>query len=91
MKKVPYGWKSDIWSFGCTVLEMLNTEPPYRNLNNHAAMYKIANEDLIPHFHPGTSDHCKEFIKQCLQKESKLRSSAQDLLNFKFVSTCNEY
>ena len=86
-----YGWKSDIWSFGCTVLEMLNTKPPYRDLNNQTAMYKIVHEDLVLYFRPGTSDHCMEFIKQCLHKDPKLRPSAQDLLNFKFISVYNEF
>ena len=89
IKAEPYGWKSDIWSFGCTVLEMLNTKPPYYNLEINAAMYKIVHEDLVPYFPSDTSDHCIEFIKQCLQKDPKSRPSALDLLYCKFILVCN--
>ena len=85
-----YGYKSDIWSFGCTVLEMLNTEPPYRELNRYAALMKIANEGLNPSFPPNTSDHCVEFITLCVQKEPQDRPSAKNLLDYKFISKYSE-
>ena len=31
----------DIWSLGCTVIELLTTNPPYSNLNPCSAMIKI--------------------------------------------------
>lgn len=85
-----YGYKSDIWSFGCTALEMLNGEPPYSALNRYAAMFKIGNEGLNPSFPTGTSDHCVEFIKMCLQKEPQNRPSATDLLGYKFILNHND-
>ena len=85
-----YGWKSDIWSFGCTVLEMLNTKPPYGELNWEAALFKIGIANLIPTFALGTTDHCMVFVKECLQKDPRCRPSAKDLLHFKFISLRNE-
>ena len=85
-----YGYKSDIWSFGCTALEMLNGEPPYSALNRYAAMFKIVNEGLNPSFPTGTSDHCVEFIKMCVQKELQNRPSATDLLGYKFILNHND-
>ena len=79
-------WQSDIWSFGCTVLEMLNTKPPYHTLHEYAAMYRIATQDLVPSFPHGTSDHCKLFIMNCLQREPQGRPSAKDLLDCNFIS-----
>ena len=84
-----YGWKSDIWSFGVTVLEMLNKEPPYRELNPHAAMLKIVEEEMAPFFPLGTSDHCILFTKMCFQKDPKTRPSAKDLLEHEFISVWN--
>ena len=81
-----YGYKSDIWSFGCTTLEMLNGEPPNSALNRFAAMYKIEKEGLNPSFPAGTSDHCVEFIKMCVQKEPQERPSSTDLLCYKFIA-----
>ena len=88
--RTEYGWKADIWSFGCTVLEMLNTEPPYRELNRFTAMIKIVLEILIPVFPVGTTDHCMEFVKECLRKNPQDRPSAKDLLDFKFISLHNQ-
>ena len=85
-----YGYKSDIWSFGCTALEMLNGDPPYREMNLHAAILKIGNEGLNPSFPTGTSDHCVEFIKMCVQEEPQRRPSTTALLGYKFISKYND-
>ena len=85
-----YGWKTDIWSFGCTVLEMLNGKPPHSEMEKPAAMFKIGYEDLNPSFPPHTSDHCKDFIKHCLRREPECRPSVKDLLGYKFTSVFNE-
>jgi serine/threonine protein kinase len=34
----------DIWSLGCTVIELLTEKPPYYDLNPWAALLKIASE-----------------------------------------------
>ena len=85
-----YGWKSDIWSFGCTVFEMLNTEPPYRELNASAAMFKIVNGDMKLQFPPDSSNHCMSFTKLCFRKNPQERPSAKDLLDHRFVSLWND-
>lgn len=36
------GRRSDIWSVGCTIVEMLTTLPPYKNYDPIAALFKIA-------------------------------------------------
>ena len=65
--------KTDIWSFGCTVLEMLNTKPRYHQLSHLAAMKKISDEGLGPSFPLNTS----LFTKLCLQKSTKSRPRAK--------------
>jgi serine/threonine protein kinase len=39
---------SDIWSLGCTTIELLDGKPPYHNLSPMAALYRIVSEDHPP-------------------------------------------
>ena len=36
-----YGRRSDIWSVGCTVVEMMKTVPPNHDAEPMAALFKI--------------------------------------------------
>ncbi|RLN76027.1 hypothetical protein BBO99_00007877 [Phytophthora kernoviae] len=44
------GWSSssDIWSVGCTIIELLTTKPPYFDLAPMAALFRIVQEDHPP-------------------------------------------
>lgn len=39
---------SDIWSLGCTVIELLDGKPPYHNLQPMPALFRIVNDDHPP-------------------------------------------
>jgi serine/threonine protein kinase len=51
-----YGRRSDIWSVGCTVIEMLTTKPPNSQCEPMAALFKIGSEsfDFTATIPPGT-------------------------------------
>ena len=85
VRQEDYGWKTDIWSFGCTVLEMLTTKPPWSEFNEFAAFYQIGKNPIIPHFPPGTSSHCLVFVQDCLQQNPRSRPAAADLLQYEFL------
>ncbi|KAI8090997.1 kinase-like domain-containing protein [Gilbertella persicaria] len=61
-----YSPKVDIWSLGCTVLEMITGEHPWMELTTLAALYQIGlhNAPAIP---TNISDQAKDFLQQCLQ------------------------
>ncbi|KAH9315550.1 hypothetical protein KI387_024177, partial [Taxus chinensis] len=79
-----YWLPADIWSLGCTVIEMLTRRPPYGNLEWHQALWKVGHGEPPP-FPSTLSRDAKDFIHQCLQVEPADRPSASELLNHPFV------
>lgn len=80
-----YGRKADIWSLGCTVVEMLTTKPPWSEFEPMAALFKIATQPTEPALPPDLSEDAREFVESTLIKNSRQRPSADELLNFSFV------
>ncbi|XP_056122959.1 mitogen-activated protein kinase kinase kinase 2 [Rhinichthys klamathensis goyatoka] len=79
-----YGRKADIWSIGCTVVEMLTQRPPWAEYEAMAAIFKIATQPTNPTLPAHVSDHCRDFLKRIFV-ESKQRPAAEDLLRHTFV------
>ncbi|XP_051144660.1 mitogen-activated protein kinase kinase kinase 1-like [Andrographis paniculata] len=79
-----YGLAADIWSLGCTVLEMLTGQIPYSNLEGMQALFRIGRGQLPPI--PNTlSRDAEDFILKCLQVNPDERPSAAQLLDHPFV------
>ncbi|XP_036425877.1 mitogen-activated protein kinase kinase kinase 2 [Colossoma macropomum] len=79
-----YGRKADIWSVGCTVVEMLTQRPPWAEFEAMAAIFKIATQPTNPSLPPHVSDHCRDFLKRIFV-ETKQRPAAEELLRHIFV------
>ena len=75
----------DIWSLGCTVIELLTTNPPYSGLHPCTAMIKISQEPMPP-LPEGLSDELRDFLTKCFQKDPSKRISAEGLLRHPWLS-----
>ncbi|KAG8956486.1 hypothetical protein FRC03_010787 [Tulasnella sp. 419] len=70
---------SDIWSLGCTVVELLTGRPPYAEIRNSVSvMWKIVTEDSPP-LPEGCSEELQDFLNSCFQKDPAKRPSADVL------------
>uniref|UniRef100_A0A4W6CEY2 Mitogen-activated protein kinase kinase kinase 3 n=1 Tax=Lates calcarifer TaxID=8187 RepID=A0A4W6CEY2_LATCA len=78
-----YGRKADVWSLGCTVVEMLTEKPPWAEYEAMAAIFKIATQPTNPLLPSHTSDQARDFIR-CIFVEAKHRPSAEELLRHPF-------
>ncbi|CAN8106471.1 unnamed protein product [Discula destructiva] len=78
---------SDIWSVGCTVIELLQGRPPYHNLAAMPALFAIVNDDHPP-LPEGVSAAARDFLMQCFQKDPNLRVSARKLLKHPWIAGC---
>lgn len=85
MQNRRYGLEADIWSLGCTVLEMLTRQHPYSHLEGMQALFMIGKGEppLVP---DSLSRDARDFILKCIQVNPKDRPTAAQLLDHPFVT-----
>ncbi|KAJ1889705.1 Protein kinase of the Mitotic Exit Network, partial [Kickxella alabastrina] len=76
---------SDIWSLGCTIIELLTGKPPYSDLMQMAALYRIVEDDHPP-IPEGISQELKDFLLQCFRKEPSERPTAAELMSHSWAA-----
>ncbi|KAL2347238.1 hypothetical protein Fmac_001238 [Flemingia macrophylla] len=80
-----YSLPVDIWSLGCTILEMATSKPPWSQYEGVAAIFKIGNSKDMPEIPDHLSSEAKDFIQRCLQRDPSARPTAQQLLDHPFI------
>ncbi|KAM3579407.1 mitogen-activated protein kinase kinase kinase [Umbelopsis sp. WA50703] len=83
VKSEAYSAKVDIWSTGCTVIEMFTGQRPWLALNQLAALYNLGhyNKPPIPE---NISEEARQFLDLCLTIDPDKRPTAADLLAHPF-------
>ncbi|KAG2327249.1 hypothetical protein Bca4012_036248 [Brassica carinata] len=73
----------DIWSLGCTVIEMFTGKPPWSEFEGAAAMFKVMRDS--PPVPESMSPEGKEFLRLCFQRNPAERPTASMLLEHRFL------
>lgn len=85
---VEQGLASDVWSLGCTVVEMLQGRTPWTNTNNLAAvLFQIGCSREDPPLPESISAEATDFLRKCLQRDPKNRWTTAQLLDHPFVKS----
>ncbi|KAK2997479.1 hypothetical protein RJ639_026358, partial [Escallonia herrerae] len=75
---------SDIWSVGCTVIELLTCVPPYYDLQPMPALFRIV-QDERPPIPDSLSPAITDFLGQCFKKNASKRPDAKTLLSHPWI------
>ncbi|XP_024531087.1 mitogen-activated protein kinase kinase kinase 3 isoform X2 [Selaginella moellendorffii] len=81
--KRSYGTAVDIWSLGCTILEMSMGKPPWSDLG-FGVYFKLSKGEAPP-IPDSLSPIAKDFVQQCLLFNPEDRPKAIELLQHQFV------
>lgn len=79
----------DIWSFGITLIEMAQMEPPNHEMSPMRVLLKIQKSDPPTLEQPSRwSRAFNEFIAKCLVKDPSQRPTAEELFKVCLIARC---
>ena len=77
---------SDIWSFGCTIIEMFQGKPPYSDKKDTLSIFNCIIKDKEPPEIPEKmSDLLKDFVQKCIFFEPSKRYNVYELKRHPFL------
>ncbi|KAG1347922.1 mitogen-activated protein kinase kinase kinase 5 [Cocos nucifera] len=88
-KDIGYDLAVDIWSLGCTIIEMYTGKHPWSGLEGPAAMFKVLHKD--PPIPETLSSEGKDFLQRCFRRNPAERPTANKLLEHPFIRNSHHY
>lgn len=86
IQRIPYNEKVDVWSVGIAVIEMLEGEPPFYEMDPTDAIEMIVETKNIGLSDPSVSPITIDFVNfSCLKKNPEERLSVAQLLDHPFM------
>ncbi|CAH8360525.1 unnamed protein product [Eruca vesicaria subsp. sativa] len=79
------GPESDVWSLGCTIIEMVTGKPPWNDVGAET-LRVIGFSDELPKFPARLSETGRSFLEKCLRRDPSERWSCDQLLRHPFLS-----
>lgn len=76
-----YSNKSDLWSIGMILYQMITGKYPYKAYTHYELIQKIENEPIIIPKCINISDECKDLLHKLLQKDPKKRINWNDFFS----------
>ena len=87
IKQTGHGRQADIWSVGCTAVEMATAKPPWSEyVTQVSALFHIASAKGPPPLPAGLSPEALDFMLLCFNRVPKDRPNATRLLQHPFVA-----
>ena len=89
-KDQPYDAKSDIWSLGCVLYEMITLKPPFRAADMQG-LYKKVLKGNYPKIPRNYSEDLAYIVKSLLQVSPHMRPKCGNVLNYHRANTTDVY
>ena len=85
VKQQPYDFKVDIWSVGCVAQELVEGNPPYKEIGLIKGTFKTATIGAMGLRYPTrVSKEFRDFISKCFIFDFKERPGCEELLKMPF-------
>ncbi|GMN23679.1 hypothetical protein TIFTF001_000228 [Ficus carica] len=86
VRRESQGPESDVWSLGCTVIEMITGKPAWED-RGAETLSRIGFSDDLPEFPARLSETGRDFLSKCLNRDPTRRWSCDQLLQHPFLAS----